>query len=272
VIKLAEWVDFNEILEKVSIKEVLKHYGLKLTQKGSELRGICPFCQSSYSSFSANVEKNVFQCFVCQRKGNVLRFVAEKEGKTIREAGLFLKHLFLKPVENRPLPLKNLQKDHPFFKEKGLKEETIEYFGLGVCQGWVVIPVHSENEQLIGYVSRYPSRNIPEGVPKYKFPTGFQKSKVLYNLNRAKKETKETLYLVEGFFDVFDLWQKGKKNVVALMGTTISDKQIELILRTIGRQGKLNLAFDPDEAGKKLEQRVIEKLIDKLYIRVRRLK
>jgi DNA primase len=285
------WIRFKDITEKVKIEQVLEHFNLlqNLKRRGVELIGSCPFCKNKRypSSFSANTEKNVFYCQVCQEGGDILKLVSLLEKKSIREAGLLLNSLFLQPEEkevkseykdNPPLnfQLRNLQKDHPFFEEKGLKKETIEYFGLGFCQhgimkGQIVIPIHNEDGELIAYAGRYPSKNIPEGESKYRFPKNFHKDLVLYNLNRAKKETKETLYLVEGFFDVFHLWQTGKKNVVALMGTTMSKEQERLIIKTIGTGGKLNLAFDPDLSGSKLEEEIITRLIDKLYIRVKRL-
>ncbi len=48
---------------------------------------------------------------------------------------------------------------------------------------------------------------------KYRFPTGFRKSLILYNLHRI---TSRSIIVLEGFFDVFRLHQLGCPNTVAL--------------------------------------------------------
>ena len=76
--------------------------------------------------------------------------------------------------------------------------------------------------ELIAYAGRWPGNDPPEGEPKYKFPPNFRKSLVLYNLHRAREHAGEGLIVVEGFFSgVFTLWQQGRKNVVAIMGSSL---------------------------------------------------
>jgi len=93
---MKEWVSFNEIKAKVSIKDILAHYGLLegLQQKGDELVGLCPFHQESKGSFYVNIIKNVFHCFGCKAKGNIFDFVSLKEGINIREAALLIQSWF----------------------------------------------------------------------------------------------------------------------------------------------------------------------------------
>lgn len=180
---------------------------------------------------------------------------------------------------NRPLTfkLKKLNPNHPYLKERGLKKETIKEFGLGHCKrgilkGRIAIPIHNEKEELVAYVGRYPGKH-PKEENKYIFPPNFKKNLVLFNLNRTKsKEKEKELILVEGFFDVFNLWQVGFKNVVALMGSSLTKGQEELILRYLGKDGRITLIFDPDEAGQKAEKEVIDKLIEKAYVKIIRLK
>ena len=87
---MARWVSFQELKEQVGIEDVLGHYGLLegLRQKRDELVGLCPFHKETRGSFSASVTKNAFQCFGCNRKGNILDFVAFKEEVDIRQAAL----------------------------------------------------------------------------------------------------------------------------------------------------------------------------------------
>jgi len=54
----------------------------------------------------------------------------------------------------------------------------------GLMQGRIVIPLHNEQGELVGYAGRWPGEP-PEGEPKYKFPPKFHKSAVLFNLRRV---------------------------------------------------------------------------------------
>jgi len=303
--KKAEWVNFKDIKEKVSIEDLLSHYNLLegLRRKGNELIGYCPIHDKNHynkNSFSVNTEKNIWHCFSCDAGGNILDFVAFMENVDIRQAALLIKKWFridsqkdekmakkeregkkeeVNEEMNKPLTfkLKNLDYDHPYLKERGIKKETIKEFGLGYCKrgilkGRIAIPIHNEKGELVAYAGRYPG-DPPEEESKYIFPSNFKKSCVIFNLNRVKDNDKgKELILVEGFFDVFNLWQAGVKNAVALMGTSLSKEQEELILRYLGKGGRITLIFDSDEAGRKSVKEVIEKLIEKVYIKVIRLK
>jgi DNA primase len=82
-----EQADFSVIRERVTMEMVIDRYdNIVLKRKGDELRGPCPFCNKK--SFSANTQKNAFQCFFCKAKGNVIDYVAKMEKCTLREAGL----------------------------------------------------------------------------------------------------------------------------------------------------------------------------------------
>jgi DNA primase len=133
---------------------------------------------------------------------------------------------------NPPLKFtfKHLDNQHPYLKERGLTQATIDFFGLGlhagkgIMQGRVVIPIHNEQGELVAYAGRTPGEP-PEGEAKYKFPPQFKKSLVLFNLHRAREHAAEGLIVVEGFFTVFEFFQRGRKNVVALMGSSMSAEQ-----------------------------------------------
>jgi len=80
------WIDFKKVKEGASFEAVLTRYGIELQPRGKELVGKCPFHEEEKASFGVNLEKGVFHCFGCSAKGNVLDFVARKEGVTIRKA------------------------------------------------------------------------------------------------------------------------------------------------------------------------------------------
>jgi DNA primase len=218
------------------------------------------------------------------------------EGVNIREAGLLLQEWFqIEPgkdklvkketikastppkeeVVNAPLKfaLKSLDPDHPYLRERGLKQETIEHFGLGYCQkglmkGRIAVPIHDEAGALVAYIGRWLG-DPPEGEPKYKLPAGFHKSLVLFNFHRAKElAQKDGLILVEGVFDCFKVWQAGFPNVAALLGSRLSSEQEDLIVKALGPKGRVWLMFDEDQAGHACRADVLNRLSQKLFVKV----
>jgi DNA primase len=137
---------------------------------------------------------------------------------------------------NAPLKfrLDKLDRNHPYLTKRGLTLETIVDFGVGYCaKGMmaerIAIPIHNPEGSVVAYVGRWPGEP-PGDTPKYKLPQGFRKSQELFNLDRATKEPADTpLVIVEGFFDCMKLHQNGCRRVVALMGSTLSAAQEELI-------------------------------------------
>ena len=92
--------------------------------------------------------------------------------------------------------------------------------------------------------------NRPKALPKYKLPQGFRKSLELFNIDRAIKEPAEKpLVIVEGFFGCMKLHQHGCRKVVALMGSTMSAAQEELIRKYTDRNSHIIVMLDEDEAG-----------------------
>lgn len=69
----------NEVLEKVNFTELMSDYGIHLEIKGKRAWCCCPFHQEKTPSFSIDLEKNLWYCFGCEKGGNVINFVMEKE-------------------------------------------------------------------------------------------------------------------------------------------------------------------------------------------------
>jgi DNA primase len=176
---------------------------------------------------------------------------------------------------NPPLPyaFKHLDTHHPYLThERGLQEATINAFGLGYHSGRgimtnrVVIPIHNEQGELVAYVGRTPG-DPPPGASKYLFPPKFKKSHVLYNLHRAREHATDGLIVVEGFFTVFEFWERNRKNVVALMGSSMSAEQERLIVQTVGPKGRVLLALDNDEAGRTGSEHAVGRLRSQVFVR-----
>jgi DNA primase len=236
------WVDFKQLKADVAIEQVLAHYGVHLRRiGGTELRGRCPLpthtSSRSRDSFAVNITRNVWSCrsMSCMQArggrlgGNILDFVALMEGCSIRDAALRLQdrpgaapERFIVPrasrldpavAENPPLrfALQYVDSTHPYLTARDLTSQTIRAFGLGLYTGTgllrerIVIPIHNEAGDLVAYAGRA----IDAREPKYRFPAGFRKSLVLFNLHRVIARKASTVIVVESFFDTIAVHQAG---------------------------------------------------------------
>ncbi|MCI0558054.1 MAG: CHC2 zinc finger domain-containing protein [Nitrososphaera sp.] len=175
-----------------------------------------------------------------------------------------------KPAEkqvriNEPLDfeLKRLEPNHPYLLDRGFSRETIVRFGLGYCEkgyhaGRIAIPLHDHGDKLIGYAGRIvDDRKIDNDHPRYLFPgtrerSGvsheFRKTEFLYNGSSHTAPLSE-LVVVESFTGVWWLTQMGFPNVVALMGSSCSERQSQLVAKTVTEDGRVWIIPDGDAAG-----------------------
>src|SRR5699024_1286551 len=76
----------------------------------------------------------------------------------------------------------------------------------------------------------------------------FQKSRLLYNFDLAKKYIRKAdeAVLFEGYMDAIAAYQAGVKNGVATMGTSLTDHQARLLRRYVQT---VTICYDTDQAG-----------------------
>lgn len=284
------WVDFKAVKAAVSMEAILGRYGINWLRKSNdELRGRCPIHQGEgQSTFHVSLAKNVFNCFSCKARGNVLDFVAAMEKCSVRDAGLKLKEWFAisdeptaAPAKTKPadssggvgetkaahnkslnFQLKSVDSSHPYLSERGISQETAESFGVGFysgkgsMNGRVVIPIHNKQGELVAYSGRA----IDGSEPRYKLPAGFHKSLELFNLHRT---TEPEVILVEGFFDCMKVHQAGFPTV-ALMGSSLSEAQENLLAAKFER---VVVMLDGDEAGRQATAEILARLASRMWVR-----
>ncbi len=322
-------VDFRAVREAVSMERILEHYGLlePMKRSGDSLSGCCPLHQGSNpTQFRVSTSKNLWNCFgQCRHGGNVIDFIARKEGvsayaaaqKAIEWFQLPAEQVYTDKVEDSPTPfrsspeavarpkpapkptapaaqkapplpdspatagpnpplkfrLEKLQPDHPYLMERGFFAETFAEFGVGFCSKGmmadrIAIPIRNADGQVVAYAGRWPGE-APEGTPKYKLPPGFRKSQELFNLDRARKEPADVpLIVVEGFFDVMKLFELGHSKVVALMGSSLSAAQEELIRRHTTPDSRILVMLDEDEAGRGARDEIASRLARHAFVRI----
>lgn len=103
---MSRFVDFKAVKAAVTMLQVLEHYGLAegFKRTGNSLSGPCPLHGGeNRTQFRVSLEKNCWNCFgTCKGGGNVLDFVARKEGCSLREAALALCDWFELPTQEKP--------------------------------------------------------------------------------------------------------------------------------------------------------------------------
>ena len=130
----------------------------------------------------------------------------------------------------------------------------------------IAIPIHNAEGNVVAYAGRFPGEP-PEGTPKYKLPPGFRKSLELFNIDRAIKEP-GPLVIVEGFFGCMKLHQLGCRRVIALMGSTMSAEQEELIRRHTDGKSQVIVMLDEDEAGQVGREDIAVRLAKFVFVKV----
>jgi DNA primase len=115
-----------------------------------------------------------------------------------------------------------------------------------------------------GAVIAFGGRALDEGqVPKYlnspETPI-YTKGRTLYGLDVTKGAVRKHNYcvLVEGYFDLAQVWQAGVQPVVAVSGTALTGSQVRILKRFAT---KVVLSFDPDSAGQGAAARSSELLV-----------
>jgi DNA primase len=125
----------------------------------------------------------------------------------------------------------------------------------------LMIPIRRDRD---GAVIAFGGRALDEGqIPKYlnspETPI-YSKGRTLYGLDVTKQAIRKHNYcvLVEGYFDLAQVWQAGVQPVVASCGTALTSAQARTLKRFAS---KIVLSFDPDAAGTGAAARSSELLV-----------
>jgi DNA primase catalytic core len=126
-------------------------------------------------------------------------------------------------------------------------------------RGRLIFPIFDVQERPIAFGGRLIAEARP-GQPKYwnspETPV-FSKSRTLYGLWRARKAiaAREQAVVVEGYTDVIACHQAGFENVVATLGTSLTEEHVQTLARLASM---VLLAFDADSAGLKAASRAAQ--------------
>jgi DNA primase len=129
----------------------------------------------------------------------------------------------------------------------------------------LMIPIFDSQGRAIAFGSRTLGNEQPKYLNSPDTPL-FEKGKTLFALDRAKQAIiqQDLAIVVEGYFDAIALHAASINNVVACLGTALSQEQIKLLLR-YSESKQIIFNFDADQAGIKATQRAIEEINSLVY-------
>ncbi len=121
----------------------------------------------------------------------------------------------------------------------------------------LMFPIRDHTGRVVGFGARTLDK---DGIPKYlNSPQTalFDKSNLLYGLDLARRHIREArqAVIVEGYMDAIQGWQAGFRNIVAQMGTALTETQLRLLKRYTKR---FVIALDADAAGVQATMRSLE--------------
>lgn len=245
--------------------------------KGRDLLVRCLNPDHEDKNPSMRIDKitGVFQCWSCGFKGNLFNFYGKKANQLQIKRQKVKDKIAEKLAENVGLeiPINAV----PFTQEwRDISAETFKHFEAfqhsdPIFTGRVIIPIRAYSGKIVAFSGRH---MIEGHSPKYMiYP-----NKAKLPLFPADIDIVDgRVILVEGLFDMMNLWDKGLKNVLCTFGTrTLLGKEskgparLEL-LRIKGVYG-VDIFFDNDDAGQKAAASVRELCEDRLEFDVRNIK
>ena len=244
----------DEVKAKIDIVDLVSEAGVKLRHAGKNYTGFCPFhANKNTPAFVVWPETGTWRCFgECNEGGDIFKFVMKKDGidfkealqkladkagvkvekfehaaPEVKEANEHLRKLLEDAIIFYRSHLFNNKDVLTYLREKrGLKDATIESFGLGYApNGWdnaikhftargysehdlfdagllterndkkhydrfrnrIMIPIRDENGKMAGFGARIVDPNdIPKFLNSPETPI-FSKGRLLYGLDRARK-------------------------------------------------------------------------------------
>lgn len=147
---------------------------------------------------------------------------------------------------------------HDFLEKKGYdielayeagllsrNEENFSYYDR--FRDRIMFPLQNAQGRTVGYSGRTYTDQEPKYLNSPETPI-FQKRRLLYNLDKARRSIRkiDEIMLLEGFMDVIKSDQAGLHQVVATMGTQLSQEHITVVKKLTNN---ITLMFDGDSAG-----------------------
>ena len=238
----------------MNVQDLLSEKQIPFQAKGQDfvVRCLSPEHDDSNPSMYINQTTGLFHCFSCGFKGNLFNFYGRTVNQLQIKRETLKKKIALKMAESIGL---SMPKDYsPYVGNwRNIRPETYKEFEAFLHIGDVFRDrINFPIRDISGKTVAFQGRHTAGGTPKYKFsPPG---AKIpLYPL--SKPQAGEVL-LVEGLFDVLNLYDKGLRNAVCCFGTNnINEDKLRML--SIQGVSRVGVFFDGDDAGQKAAETII---------------
>lgn len=241
------------------VVELLKKYSISYQPSGRDYLIKCLNPDHNDSNPSCRVDKitGVTHCFSCGFKTNLFKHFGLVQNFTsikIHKLKEKLRDLVIN-FNGVDFPDEQIPYSKPF---RGISTKTLLHFGAFYCHGSsehadrIWFPIKDLRKRNLAYLGRHLLSN---GNPRYlNYPGGV--TMPIYPEVYPEKYT--SAVLVEGMFDMLNLYEKGMHNVSCTFGTNTIFKEPELKLLSLKTQGitKIYLMFDGDDAGQEAMQKL----------------
>lgn len=271
---------YEVLQQRINILDIIGEYTeLRMTPDGSA-RGRCPIHGGTNpNSLMVTPKNGTFYCNSCGAGGSVINFIQWTRKFNYNEAIEFLADYCNIDLSNDVEYLKH-KSMHKYNEEaaqkykhnisgcidylvtkRGFTKEIIDEFDLGwnSDEKSIVIPIRDHQGRIVAF-----SRRFLFSEPKYinsRNSDIYDKSKTLFNMDKARRLIKDKLFLVEGYMDAISGHQQGQPTA-AYCTSELSREQIQLIKEITNNNPNITilLGADNDHIG---EDKII-KMRDKL--------
>jgi len=235
------------------VLSLLQSKGLAYTVSGKDylIKCLNPEHEDSNPSFRVDKVTGISHCFACGFKRNLFKFFGILgANNSIRVAKLKEK---LQDLRNNSIDITLPDGHTPYTRQfRGISQATLKHFGaffthdVEKLQDRVCFPIYDISNKLVASIGRH---SLSDGNPRYVvFPSG--RPIPLYPT--SFEDTPRTVVLVEGIFDMLNMYDKGARNVVCCFGTSTLKSDVKNKMLPFKAQGieKVFILFDGDEAGR----------------------
>ena len=235
------------------IIELLQKNSLAFTVSGRDylIKCLNPDHEDTNPSFRIDRISGAAHCFSCGFKTNIFKYFGVFTNPVpLRIANLKKKLQELKTNQYIEIPVGHTPWTKPF---RGISAQTLKHFEafytnqVEKLQDRIVFPIRDVTNDIKVFVARH---TLSNGNPRYiNYPSGVQ----LPLFPSYLEERSKSIVLVEGVFDMLNLYEKGLKNAICCFGTNTLQNTAKQKMLPFKAQGVTNvyILFDGDEAGEK---------------------
>lgn len=228
-----EYLNFQEISQQVQFMQLLNWLNIPFKETDKELKG---------DGFIVTKEKNLyFSTKDKTQKGSVINFLTHHKQIDLRAAALEIKKQFLtdKPKEEKKIPDLELHYTDQLLSY-GITKEIAEQYEIGLVKqksimaGKISLKVYNGDNSVAGYVGY----TVKDG---WYYPKGFKRP--VWNLNRLFNE--DFIFLVANPFDALKIISLGYSHTACLLGSSMTDDQLNQLLTMPNLQSIALLHSEP---------------------------